>query len=138
MNGKKQLTINIFANLISFCITFGISFFLSPYIIENVGKEAYGFVALSNDFVNYIALLTIALNSMASRFITIKIHQDNFDDAIKYFNSVLIGNIFICMVLIIPSVLCIGYLDRFLNIQPQIVDDVKVLFTLTFVTFFIC
>lgn len=137
MKEKKQLTINILANLISFCITFGISFFLSPYIIENVGKEAYGFVSLSNDFVNYIALLTIALNSMASRFITIKIHQDKYDEAIKYFNSVLIGNIFISIVLILPSLLCVGYLDQFLNISADIVNDVKVLFSLTFVTFYI-
>lgn len=137
MKSNKQLTINIFANLISFGVTFGISFFLSPYIIANVGKEAYGFVSLSNDFVNYMALLTIALNSMASRFISIKIHQEKYEDATKYFNSVLIGNIIVSVVLIIPSLLCVKYLDSFLNISPQIVSDVKVLFSLTFITFFV-
>lgn len=137
MKSNRQLTINIFANLISFGVTFGISFFLSPYIIANVGEEAYGFVSLSNDFVNYMTLVTIALNSMASRFISIKIHQEKYEDATKYFNSVLMGNIVVLAVLIIPSILCVRYLESFLNISPQIVNDVKVLFALTFITFFI-
>ena len=78
MRNNKQLATNLIANIISFGVSFGISFFLSPYIISNVGKEAHGFVSLANDFVNYIALFTIALNSMASRFITIKIHKNDW------------------------------------------------------------
>lgn len=137
MRNHKQLTINLIANIVSFGVTFGISFFLSPYIISNVGKEAYGFVSLANDFVNYIALFTIALNSMASRFITIKIHKNELEEATYYFNSLFVGNIFISLLLVIPSVLGIIYLDSFLNIQSGIVSDVKILFALSLLTFFI-
>jgi len=137
MKTNKQLVINMVANLMSFGVTFGISFFLSPYIIESVGKEAYGFVSLSNDFVNYMALVTIALNSMANRFISLKIHQGQYDDAARYFNSVLIGNLCILAVLTVPAVVCVLYLDNFLNVAPDIVGDVKILFGLTFLTFFV-
>ena len=135
MKNNKQFIINLLTNLISFSVTFGISFFLSPYVIANVSKEAYGFVALSNDFVNYIALLTIALNSMANRFISVKMHQGKTKEAVSYFNSVLIGNIVIACALIIPSVVCVLNLEKILNISPGIINDVKVLFALTFVTF---
>lgn len=55
----------------------GISFLLTPYIIDTVGKEAYGFVGIANNFVSYAKLITLALNALAMRFITIKIHENN-------------------------------------------------------------
>lgn len=132
---KKQLSINLIANITSFGVTFFISFFISPYIIATVGKEAYGFVSLSNDFVNYISLLTIALNSMASRFITMKMHQNKVEEAINYFNSVLISNIIICILIFIPSIVCIIQLEKILTINLAIVNDVKILFAFTFFSF---
>ena len=72
---NKRLFINLVSSIVALIVNMGISFFLSPYIINNVGAEAYGFVSLANNFVNYASLLTIALNSMAGRFIAIKIHQ---------------------------------------------------------------
>lgn len=36
----KRLIINITSNIISFIVSMGISFLLTPYIINTVGKEA--------------------------------------------------------------------------------------------------
>ncbi len=135
MKNNKQFIINLITNLVSFSVTFGISFFLSPYVIANVSKEAYGFVSLSNDFINYIALLTIALNSMANRFISVKMHQGKTNEAVCYFNSVLIGNAIVSLVMIVPSIICVVNLEKILNINASIVSDVKILFALTFITF---
>ena len=89
MNRNKQLTINLVSSILAFIINMGISFFLTPYITKNIGVEAYGFVSLGTQFINYASLVTIALNSMAGRFITIEIHKKNWESANKYFNSVL-------------------------------------------------
>ena len=77
MDSKKQLTKNMIASLLVFAINMGVNFFLSPYIVKNIGTEAYGFVSLANNFVNYATIITLAINSMASRFITIAIHINN-------------------------------------------------------------
>ena len=69
------------ATLIAFAVNMGINFFLSPYIISNVGMDAYGFVTLANNFVMYASLITIALNSMASRFITVELYRNNKEEA---------------------------------------------------------
>ena len=68
---SKQLLINIIASFVAFGVSMGINFFLSPYIVKTVGTEAYGFVQLANNFINYFSILTIALNSMSSRFISV-------------------------------------------------------------------
>lgn len=137
MTNKKRLSINMFLSLMMFVINLGISFFLTPYVTENVGVEAYGFISLANNFVNYASLLTIALNSMAGRYITIYIHQDNIEEANKYFTSIFAANAFLSLILLIPSIICVIFLDKFISIPTFITNDVKILFLLVFINFFI-
>lgn len=133
----KQFVINVIATMLSFVISLGINFFLTPYITETVGTEAYGFVSLANNFVNYATILTIALNSMAGRFITIKIHQNKMEEANKYFTSILVANILFVLILILPSVFIVTFLDNLLNISVAILLDVKILFLLIFINFWL-
>lgn len=137
MTNKKRLSINMFLSLMMFVINLGISFFLTPYVTENVGVEVYGFISLANNFVNYASLLTIALNSMAGRYITIYIHQDNIEEANKYFTSIFAANAFLSLILLIPSIICVIFLDKFISIPTFITNDVKILFLLVFINFFI-
>lgn len=134
---SKQLIFNIVATLLAFVVNTGISFFLTPYITSSIGEEAYGFIALANNFVMYASLVTIALNSMAGRFITIKIHQGKLEEANKYFTSILIANIFFTVILILPSALVVYFLDDFLTISKELIFDVKLLFALIFINFFL-
>ena len=137
MNRNKQITINLVASILAFIINIGISFFLTPYITENIGVEAYGFVSLGTEFVNYASLVTIALNSMAGRFITIEIHKGNWEGANKYFNSVLLSNCIVAGVILFPSILVVAFLDRIIDIPVEIILDVKILFALLFTNYII-
>lgn len=137
MNRNKQLTINLISSLLAFAINIGISFFLTPYITKNIGVEAYGFVSLGTQFINYASLVTIALNSMAGRFITIEIHRNNWEEANKYFNSVLLSNVIVAGAMLIPSILIVALLDKIVNIPVEILVDVKVLFAFLFANYLI-
>ena len=75
------------ASMITYVVSMLVSFFLSPYIVENIGVEANGFIGLANNFISYASLITIALNALASRFITINIYRNNYENANKYFSS---------------------------------------------------
>ena len=134
---KKKLIINIMACLVSFVTVLGINFFLTPYITENIGTDAYGFVSLANNFVNYASIVTLALNSMASRFISISIFKNKKEEANKYFTSVLVANIVMIIILLIPSILCVIYLESVLSIPNELIDSVKILFFLIFINFFL-
>lgn len=137
MDKNKQMTINLVSGIVLLIVNVIISFFLYPHIIETLGEEAYGFVSLANNFVNYASVVTIALNSMASRFLTIAVHKGNEKEANQYFNSIFISNIFIVILLFIPATICIFNLEKILNISNYLVGDVKVLFSLIFLNFFI-
>jgi len=134
---KKRLFINMSAGIISFAVNMAIGFFLTPYIVSRLGTEAYGFIGLANNFVNYGSLVTIALNSMAGRFITIKLYENDREGACRYFSSLIIANIAMTVVLLIPSILCIAHINKIINIPPDLIGDAKAVFGLSFVNFFI-
>ncbi|HKM05062.1 MAG TPA: oligosaccharide flippase family protein [Lachnospiraceae bacterium] len=137
LDTSKQLMINMIASLVSCIVSLGISFFLTPYIQETIGYEAVGFVKLATDFVSYATIASTALNSMASRFITIKIHQKDMKTANEYFNSVLFANLGIVGFLMVPAVFLVLHLEKVISISPSLVFDVKILFAAMFINFMI-
>lgn len=137
MNKNKQLVINLLAQLVGFVVNFGVGFFLSPFIIKNVGSEAYGFVSLGNNFVTYASLLSTALNSMASRFVTINYVKKDYKNASSYFSSVFFSNVILACVFIVPATLIVVFLENIVNISDQLVFDVKILWAFIFLNFLI-
>lgn len=132
---NRRIAINMLFSVIAFILNLFINFFISPYIISNLGSDAYGFVKLANDFTNYASLASIALNSMASRFIMLKREQGDSNGASMYYSSVGIANIILSAIFVIPSVLCVCYLENLLNIPVALVTEVKLTFALTFTGF---
>lgn len=137
MNKNKQLIINLITTIFVLLINTLINFGLSSYIVEKIGEEAYGFISLATNFVSFATIFTTALNSMCSRFITIDIHKKNMKSANEYFTSVLFANALIILFLIVPSLIMILYLEKFIKISPNLIVDVKLLFTFIFLNFFV-
>ncbi len=132
VSSNRRLALNLAANFVSYFITFGISFFLSPYIVSHVGVDAYGFVGLANNFVSYAALSTVALNALAGRFITVKIYENDWKGANRYFTSVFASNAVIAAVLLMVLSGIWLFLDNLINIPESLLVDVKILFAALF------
>lgn len=125
---NKQLAINLISSFVAFGTNLLINFFLSPFVIKRLGISAMGFLGLSSNIIGYTSIITIALNSMAGRFITIKYQEGNKDEANKYFSSVFFSNLVLSAVIIIILVVFLFNLDRLFKIPPHLVFDVKALF----------
>ena len=135
MTKNKRLVINMTAQIISFVINLGIGFFLTPYIIKNVGADAYGFVGLANNFIGYASIVTVALNSMAGRFITISIHKNEQENTNKYFTSVFVSNVIISAVMAIILFFIVVYINKLIEVPERLIFDVKILWSLLFFNF---
>ena len=94
MKKKNNSLINIIAALITFIVQMFISFWLSPFIISKLGEESYGFINLANNFVSYASLIAVAINSMASRYISLEYNSARFEEAKKYYSTVFWANCF--------------------------------------------
>lgn len=126
---NQQLIINMVASIVAVFVNMGINFLLSPYIVESVGAEAYGFVHIGNNLISYFSIITIALNSMASRFISISVFSNNIDEAREYYTSSFFTNVLFCVVFLPVLVVFIFNLEKIMNISPHLVNDVKMLIT---------
>lgn len=133
----KRVFLNIIGQLISFVCGIGISFLLTPFIVANLGQEAYGFVGLANNFTNYITLFTVALNGMLSRYITVEYTKKNYEQASGYFTTALISQVVLAVALFIPMMLLAGNVEKVFNISSELVPDVHVLWVLLFLSFLI-
>lgn len=136
-SNSMNTTINIITSIGVLCTNLIVSFFLSPYIIRTIGVEANGFVNLANNFVNYANLLVTALNAMAARFITIAYVKKDFQRANLYYNSVFWGNLIIDAALLVPTAVFVVKLESFVDVPASILWDVKILFAVIFLAFFV-
>lgn len=131
----KQAVLNMAGQGIAFSVNMLLGFFLTPFIVKHIGSTANGFVGLSYNFTMYASLTVTALNSMAGRFIAMAYFQHKEEDVQKYYSSVFIANIVICLVLSIPAVGILVYLPSLIEIPSSLVLDVTVLFAFTFAQF---
>ncbi len=132
---KNKIALNLIGQVASFIVTLGISFFLTPYIVDNLSSEVYGFVGLANNFVSYITLFTVAISGMLSRYVTVEYSKKNYEMASGYFSTAIISQAAIALALSVPMLLFASRLDVFINISPENVPDVRVLWILIFLSF---
>lgn len=137
LGNTARTAINIISSFGTTIFGLLISFFLSPYIVRTIGVEANGFVNLAGNFTAYATLVVMALNNMAGRFITISYVKKDYKQANLYYNSVFWGNLIIVGALLAPSALLICNLEKVISIPSHLQTDVKILFALVFLAFFL-
>lgn len=137
MANKKRLAINMVSQMVVFFVNLLVSFILTPYVTEHVGKDVYGFVNLAFQFTGYVSLVTTALNGMASRFITVSYHKGEKEKANMYFSSVMAGNFMMSAILLIPSICLVVFMEHVLQVPSQHLLDVKLLWGFIFANFLV-
>lgn len=136
-SNTKHILNTIFISGIGVVISYLINLFLTSYITESLGIEAYGFVTLSKTFVGYAGMITIALTSFIVRYISVSYHAHNLDDANSYFSSSITACIFLCAILAAIAGAAIFELEYLINIPDELVTPVKILFVFIFASFFV-
>lgn len=128
MSNNKQIAKNITFSSISFILNFGVSFFLSPYLIRTLGKEAYGFFPLINNIIGYTSIITAIVGSMAGRFITMSYYQGKMEEAKGYFNSAIVAYMAMSLLFCLLGVVFVIFVNSFLNVPAYLLSDVRWVF----------
>ena len=109
---NRRIAINMVFSVIAFVLNTLVSFFITPYITSQFGSEAYGFIKLSTDFTSYAALVTLALNSMSSRFIMLERERNNVRGANEYYSSLMLANVGLTLFMGILSLITVAMLKK--------------------------
>lgn len=124
------MAINMASSICVFALNLCVTFFLTPFIVGKLGTAAYGYIGLSNNILGYTSVLTVAINSMAGRYVTLKMHERQYTEANKYMSSVFYSNFAISCVIIIGVIIATVFLPDLIRIPIPLVSDVKTLFLL--------
>ena len=124
------------AQLVAFVVNLGVSFILTP-IIDAMLPNTIGFVNMANQFVQWAQIIVSALNTLASRYITIHLHRGEEQEANEYFSSVFFANMMMAAVFLVPALFVILYVGRLFQVPAASLTDVQILFAFIFLNFFI-
>lgn len=116
-------------------IGYVINMFLTSYITERIGIEAYGFVSIARTFVNYGSVVTLALTSFVVRYITLNFHTGKINEAKSYYVSSINASIILSGALAIVFFIIVAKLEVVINIPNELIGPVKILFILIFGAF---
>lgn len=134
---QKQVIINIVWSFVGLILNTLITMLVLPYISDVLGIEAYGYIALCNNFITYIDLISATINIYAVRFMAMAYHSGEIDKANQYYNSVFAANMVLCILTIGPISFFIYNMDTLLKVPSYLSMDVRVLFVLILVNYFI-
>jgi len=130
MGNNKQIAKNILFSFLSYGINILISFFLTPYLIKTVGKEAYSFFPLVNSMIGYTEIITASIGSMIGRYITMAYYGDDIEETNGYFNSAITAYLGFSAFFCVIGLIIIVFIDSVLNIPDGLTGQVQFLFAL--------
>lgn len=131
---KGNIFITIISNVISIGVALIISFFVTQYIVTHIGKEAYSFYPIANNFSTYFSAIFLITNSLSSRFIMIPYLKGNYEDSSKYCSTVLFSNIIITAIVFVIETIFYLNINNIVNIPEYLLIEVKRLFMFTFMS----
>lgn len=112
--------------IMSFAINMVIGFWSSPFIVDRLGTEAYGFSNLGGNFTTYMSLFTVAVNSFAARYITIALQNKENKKASKYFTTVLFTNMVMILIMLTPIAIVIFCIKELFDVPAHLVFEVQI------------
>lgn len=127
-NEQSAVMRNVIWSILAVGMNYLINFLITPYVTNNIGVEAYGFVALATTFTSYVDILAVGLNSFAGRFISMAYHKGEKKRANMFFSSTVIADLALAALIFLPGCIGIAYLQFFCQIPSNLTVDVKLLF----------
>lgn len=133
----RSLILTLATTGVATLLAFGINFFVTPFITERLGADAYGFINLANAFVSYAMIGTTAITSFATRYIGVEYINGRYEEASRYFSTVLVATAALTLLIFLGLVLVDANLSTLMNVPSGLLPDVQYLMVLVFANFLV-
>ena len=134
MRKESKFNITIFSNLLSILVSIFISFVITRYFVDYIGKETYSYYPIANNFSTYFSLFFVAINVSSSRYIVIKYLNKEIKEAQSYYTTIFISCLILSVFVFSLEMIFYFNLSRILNVPHYLLKDVKTLFLLIFLS----
>ena len=121
MKSSEKMTITIIANLLSIAVSVFVSFFITQYFVEFVGKEAYSYYPIATNFSTYFSILFVITSTVSSRLVIVNYLNKNTQEAKEYYSTTFLSCVIISVFIFL--------VEMFFY---ELLHDVKLLFLYIF------
>lgn len=132
---NKKISLSMIFSILSVMLSCLIAFLLTKFLVNEFGSEANGYYSLAKTITSYLSVLSVAINSFASRYIAIEFNKKNYDGSSSYFSTVVFANLFLSIIFCLFFIFFISFITFFLNIEARYLLDVRILFGLVGINF---
>jgi len=132
---RKRFLPNLIANGGIFILNVLLWMWFTPYLIRHLGVAAYGLIALANSLTSYLGILNLSLNGAAGRFLTIDLARGDHVTANRTFNTALIANLGLCILMLPLIFILVFNFRRWFDIPVGQETDAQWLFAITLVAY---
>ena len=132
----SQVKLNLISNIVFLVCSVLVGMYYTPYLVNTLGIVAYGIIPLTLIINQYISVITGALTSSLSRFLSISIQRKNFNEASKYISSAIAVVFFIILILLPLLWMFIANLNNVFTIPIKLLSTARYLFSFTILSFF--
>ena len=135
MNDNKKLAFNSLIIFIRLCIVSFIGIFSSRIILDALGASAYGLYNVVGGIVTLLNVMNTAMLSTTYRYMAFEIGKKNNGLPNKVFNTcLLIHAIFAILILLSGFSLGIWYIDNYLNVPVERINDARFVLVVSLLT----
>lgn len=100
---------------------------LLPMIQGSLGLEAYGYIGVAASFINMSTIASVAITSMAARFISLPLNRKCYDEANRYFNSIGLACIALAILFILLFAIVAANVEYIMRVSSAMVCQVRIL-----------
>lgn len=132
MKSSEKMTITIIANLLSIAVSVFVSFFITQYFVDFVGKESYSYYPIATNFSTYFSILFVITSTVSSRLVIINYLNKNIKEAKEYYSTTFLSCVLISAFIFIVEMFFYFNLTSIINVSNELLHDVKLLFLYIF------
>ena len=124
---KRQLPRNSFFQVLAFISQVAVGVWLVPYLINHLGRAAYGLIPIAGIMTQYVNLISHSISSAVNRFLTIALQQDDAEEANRVFNTAFFSYLALGLLQVPIFVLIIYHAGSIFTIPHELYKDAIIL-----------
>ncbi len=135
MSLKKEFGIAVLANWTGTFFSYLLAFIATPIIVHSFGDERYGIWSIAMSLTGYYGILDIGIRTTVTKYFADYSGKKEYDSANRLLNTTIASYGFIFPVIFLVLMVLVMNVDRIFNLQPEYVEETKMLFGIVAINF---
>lgn len=135
VSSNKKIVYNTIILYVKLILSVLIGLYTSRLILQALGNSDFGLYSVVGGIVTLLNIVGITMVSTSYRYISVEIGKGEKGEPNRVYNTILVIHLFLALLLVILGlVVGIWYIDNYLNVDPNKINDAKYVMIISMIT----